>query len=154
GAAAYVNTEGGDDFIVVSSDPHGGGVLSNLQGHLTLDAGTGTNQLIVSESGSGQNDVMAVYDTAFVSPVQGTVISYSASGGDFSTVQLTTGVGDDGVVVVSKLPDVFYSLNSGPGNDVFDVLVTPASAYSNLVVDGSAGSDQLVATDAADAGAV
>src|SRR5262249_35231022 len=43
GAAAFVNTGAGDDFIVVSSDPAGGGVLSNLQGTLSIDAGTGTN---------------------------------------------------------------------------------------------------------------
>ncbi len=139
-SAATINGNGGDDTINVSSDaPTNQGVLNNINGTLTVDGGSGTNTLFVSDYGqTSLTDNVTVTPTTitgFAGSSKATTINYGA--GTFSSVVLSGSNTLADTFTVSGSTNV--SLLGNGGNDTFK-LSDGATAQS---IDGGAGTDTL-----------
>jgi hypothetical protein len=144
GATTAVNTGGGNDLVVVSSDPTGTGTLNGLAGPLTIDEGSGVNELFVSEMGSIQPDQVSLFSNQILSASLGFVITYQATGGTFGNgVVFDGGSGNDVVTVWSALANIPTLINTGGGDDVINVQVFANSTYSTLYLDGGPGTNTL-----------
>jgi hypothetical protein len=145
GATLQVNTQGGADTINVSSNaPIDSGNLSGLAGALTVDGGTGSNTLNVSESGISTADTVLLTSSQISSFVIPFSVNYSATGGSFGGgVYLTTGSGNDIINVQSTLSSATTTVNAGGGNDQINVLSTGASSTVNLFGDAGANTFDL-----------
>jgi hypothetical protein len=146
-----VVTFGGNDTIVVSSTPDATGLLTGIRGPLAVDAGTGTNVLVVSELASTVADSVVLTQT-MISSTQGSFapISYAASGGTFSNVVLRTGAGDDAVNVRGTAANAaLTTVGTFGGNDTIVVSSTPDAAgvltalRGPLAVDAGTGTNTL-----------
>jgi hypothetical protein len=146
-----LNGGGGNDVFNFSSDaPANTGNLSGLAGVVTVDAGGGVNTLNVSEAGSPTPDTVTLTGTAISGTAAPFTINYSASGGTFGTINLTTGSGADTVNVQGTLAGGTTTVNTGGGNDVLNVS-SPTNLLTGLagplVVDAGAGANQLTVSE-------
>jgi acrosin len=137
--AATINGGSGNDTFNVSSDaPTNQGTLNNINGTLTVNAGTGANVLDVSDYGqTSLTDNVTVTPTSitgFAGSSKGTAINY---GGTFSSVILTGSHTDANTFNVSG--STVAVLQGGNGNDTFS-LANGAGAKS---IDGGAGTNTL-----------
>jgi hypothetical protein len=165
-----VGTFGGNDTITVSSaaaaDNSGVGLLSGIRGPLAVDAGTGSNFLWVSESGSAAPDNIVLTANTIVSTLATFApISYGASGGTFSNVVLrATGGGHDFVNVQGTAANVsLTTVGTFGGNNTITVSSAAASDGSGigllsairgpLAVDAGTGSNFLWVSELASAAA-
>jgi Ca2+-binding RTX toxin-like protein len=161
GATTSVNTGGGADTINVSSDaPMDQGNLTGLAGKLAIDAGTGMNQLHVSDVGGTPGNLQVQIDAGHIAGLAGltgnTDIAYVATGGTFAGIEVDSAAmgatlesflvnnpngpltldangGPDKVVVQALAYPA--TINTGAANDEIDVQVASNSAY-HLTVDG------------------
>lgn len=147
-APTLVQTGGGDDTILVSSDPDlSRGSMHTLAAPLTIDAGTGANRLVVSAAvGPADRYWLNAHGVA------GTTVPFrvffSATGGSFARgVDLVTGPGDDTIVVQGQAQTAPTTVYGGAGQDAFHVAVTEGSAYDRLTLDGGTGDDGLFVHD-------
>ncbi len=137
--AATINGGSGSDTFNVSSDaPTDQGTLNNINGTLTVNAGTGGNVLDVSDYGqtslADNVTVTGSAITGFAGSAKGTAINY---GGAFSSVILTGSHADANTFTVSG--GTVAVLQGGNANDTFN-LGNGASAKS---IDGGAGTNTL-----------
>jgi hypothetical protein len=150
GALTGIVTGAGDDIIRVSS---AAGTLDTLRGTLNIDAGAGSNALQVSAASSTTADAVGVTASSLFSTILGFTINYFATGGTYGGISLTTGSGDDLVVVVSAPAFTPLSIHTGAGSDTIGVVVTSSSAL-RLVLDGGTGDNTLHVTDLANSALV
>src|SRR5262249_43602321 len=149
GGLTAVLTGGGDDEVVVAS---AAATLATLAGVLLVDAGAGTNDLLVTESGAAAADAVAVTGGSVSSSGLGFLINYQATGGTFGNgVGVITGGGADTVNVLGAPPGQPLIVYTGGGADTVNVFVIPASGYSLSVngqaPPGGAGGDTLGVLD-------
>ena len=139
---ATIVTGDGDDLIRVGSVSNStdDGNLSGINGQLIVNAGGGTNRLIVSDfaSGIGRNYTVNA-DAIFGGTRQ--PISFTAPGGTFSTVQIRGGRGDDSFNVFNTLFVSQFLIQGNDGNDVF--AFNAKTALGNIRFEGGAGADAL-----------
>jgi hypothetical protein len=177
GTPTAVNTGAGDDTIVVSSSTdasgNGNGVLSLVQGPLTIDGGGGTNQLIVSDAASASADAVTFTDHSITSDVgEFAPISYQASGGSFGVtptslpqrtsvgtliqagVALLLGQANNTLHVTSQLSGVSTYINMGqvPAANTATVDVSATSGYQAFTVDLGPGNNVLTVQDVSGGG--
>jgi len=157
-ATTVVNTGGGNDFVLVTSDPSGDGTLAGINGPLAIDEGTGSNRLEVSEAAATTGDTFFMTNSLIYSNAVGgfKVISYQATGGTFGGgVSLYTGQGDDIVNVQSTRADATTYVNTGGGNDFVLVSSNPsgngtlAGINGPLAIDEGTGTNRLEVSEAA-----
>jgi hypothetical protein len=141
----------GDDTINVSSNaPANTGNLAGIAADLTIDAGGGSNTLVVSDfgasTGNGNVQVNAGAILNFAGPGDGTAITYAASGGSFGLVRV---IGSNSPTLAEQFtvngPGGPLTLDANAGNDVINVrsLAFPAT------IRGGAGNDAIhVSSDA------
>lgn len=172
GAVTNLNTGPGNDTVRVGSlAPASGGTISGIEGRLNVDGGTGTNQLLVYNSG----DAADRSGTLTASTLRG--LGMGAQGIDyfnFNALELDLGSGSDTLLVESTHAgttlidggagnDTFNvrtiagvtTVNAGSGNDTFNVgSLAPGTGGTvngigaHLVINGNAGTDTLNVDDA------
>jgi len=134
GAPTTVNPGSGTNTIVVSSDPDPTkGLLNTFASQLTIAATAGTNLLLVSEAVDQTSDTVWVNSNGLSFDAEKFTLLYS---GTFSGIQVAAGTGNDTINVQSQLANTPVSVFNNGGNDVFNVAVTNASQYANLLLDG------------------
>jgi hypothetical protein len=158
GDLTCVFTGAGNDYIELApSVQRAGASITLLNGPLAIDAGTGSNMLLVNQKWRTVPDSVAltagsVYSTlatftanyALVKPF---TVYYTATGGTFAGgLGLVTGTGDDRVTVSGVPAGAPVEITNAGGADQVDVAVTAGSGYS-LVVNGGPGGDTLTVTD-------
>src|SRR5205814_2017555 len=134
-----------------SSDaPADAGDLAGLAALLSIDAGSGSSTLNVSEKGTPTGDTVTLTSARITGTTTPFTINYQATGGTFGGgVHLTTGSGNDTVNVQSALTGgVVTKILTNGGDDTTNVSEKPESAYA-LFVDGGPGTDTLRVTDIA-----
>jgi fibronectin-binding autotransporter adhesin len=153
GATTAINTGSGDDVLYVSSAVGTGGTLDGLRGPLVLDAGAGSNFLVVSAAGGGP-DTLTLTGSS-ISDTAGLSIAYQASGGSFAGVNLATGPGDFRVYVQSTAAGAVTGVLNLGGDDTVDVCSDTATNMGDLgglkgtlLVEALGGTDLLVASEA------
>jgi hypothetical protein len=123
---------GGDDTFNVFSDASANlGNLDGITGTLTVEGGSGSNRLVVSDAGGAGNADVVVTDSAItgLAPV---AIFYVATGGSFAN-----GATNDGILI----------RGSGTAADTFNVRSTRSG--STTKIDGLGGDDVFnVSSDA------
>jgi hypothetical protein len=134
-------TGAGNDGITVAATA---GDQTTLLGPLTIDAGAGTNSLLLNEAFSTSPDSVLVTPTVLYDTSRGFAVSYTATGGSYGFgVQVLTGSGNDVVAVLGTAPGAPTQISTGAGNDV--VYVVPGGVVS---VDEGSGTNALVVTEA------
>ena len=153
---ATINTGAGNDIINVSSDaPTNLGTLNFIAATLNLDAGAGTNSLIVSDFAAvaGNTNVIVTNTQIlnFAGAADNQIINYAATGGSFSnltligsntlsetfTIQNPNGIltlnmnGGDDTANVQSL-SLAATINGNGGNDVFNVSSDAPANLGNL----------------------
>ena len=144
-AQTNIATGDGDDRIGVTAQT--GSLGAALAGPLSIDAGAGNNVLVVSEANNTAGDHIEVTADAIIGESSPFVIGYTASGGTFAGVVLTTGSGADVIDVFSKRADGQLDVGTGGGGDTVRVSVARDSLYSNFYVDGGGDGAALDFTD-------
>ena len=126
GVPVAVNGGAGDDLIRVTSTAGSGdfGTLAGIAGPLNIEAGTGSNRLIVSNGGGAFPATFTITANS-VSGASPQPINYAATGGSFQG----NGVDGNGISV----------LGSDTANDTFNVVSTLAG--SQTLVLGNGGND-------------
>src|SRR5262249_9071409 len=113
---------GDDSFFVTPPTPGG----SSAPGTLSLDAGGGSNQLSISES-TATADTLFLTSNALVSTVTSFVVSYTATGGSFGRgLLLTTGSGNDTLLVLGTAAGADTHIFTQGGTDLVEVRTTNA----------------------------
>jgi hypothetical protein len=153
-----IETGGGDDTLRISSD--GSGVTGNLdgiRGTLTIAAGSGSNQLLVSDQSGAAADTNATVTSAALTGFAPAVINYSAIGGTFAKgifITTTDAAAGDIVAVLSTLPGGNTNLNTGGGDDQINVSSFGAGLAGSLdgilgalAIDAGIGSNTLRVSD-------
>jgi hypothetical protein len=158
GDLTSIFTGAGNDYIqVATSLPRGNTSVTLLNGPLAIDAGSGSNTLLVNEAWRTAADSVVLtagslsstlptftVNNALVTPF---TVYYAATGGTFAGgVGLITGAGDDHVTVSGAPAGGPVQIATGGGADQVDVAVTAGSGYS-MRVDGGPGDDTLTITD-------
>ncbi len=139
-----VQTGSGNDTIVVSSNPDPTqGTLAAFAGPLTVDGQGGTNLLLVSEAASTTADTVSITSSAINFAAETFTLTYQATNGSFSGIQVASGTGNSTLTVQSQPAGTALSVYGNGGSDTFQVAVTSVSAYANLLLDGSTGNSTL-----------
>jgi hypothetical protein len=172
GTATAVFTGVGNDTIVVSSSTdatgNGNGVLSLLQGPLTIDAGGGANQFIVSDVANASADAVTFTDHSITSDGgEFAPITYQATGGSFAVtptslaqttsagtliqagIALLLGQANNTLHLTSQLSGASTYINMGqvPTMNTATVDVSSTSGYQGLTVDLGPGFNSLTLND-------
>lgn len=155
-APTLVRTGGGDDTVLVASSTNAfQGKLDGLAAPVVVDAGAGSNQLSVSDAAQTVGNAITMTNEQITTGVEGAVIHYRATGGDFKRgVALFGGSGDDTLNIACQLPGAPFVLYGGNGNDLFQVALNPNSAYKDVILLGGDGVDSLVVFDQTGCGRV
>jgi acrosin len=138
--SATINGQGGNNTFNVSSDaPAHLGTLNNINGTLTLNGGSGTNSLYVSDYGQTAKTANVTITpssiTGFAGSAKTTAINYAA--GTFASVTLSgSNTLSDNFNVSGQTPAV---LMANGGGDTFKL----ADGASALSIDGGSGTDTL-----------
>ncbi|MCA9179263.1 MAG: hypothetical protein KDB14_32615, partial [Planctomycetales bacterium] len=145
----------GNDSIVVGSDV---GRLNLVTVGLLLDAGGGTDTLLLDASGASSEGVSGVVESSSRSGYSEKVSGFELLGaidyGAFETVNLRLGAGPDTALIVSVGSDTSLSVFGGDGSDQFVVgndTYGLSKVQGRLNLDGGTASDQLVINDLATA---
>src|SRR5262249_31262185 len=131
GSTTKIDSLGGDDVIHVDSDAitHQGH-LNLIEGTLTIEAGAGTNRLIVNDQAGAANAHVVVTNSTIqglLGSINQTTLYYAATGGSFDAAArdgiLVRGsdTGGDTFNVVSTLAGSTTKFDSLGGDDVFHV---------------------------------
>jgi Ca2+-binding RTX toxin-like protein len=175
GTTTAVNTGGGNDVIVVSSQaPNNLGQVNDIRGNLTIDAGSGLNDLQVSDFLGTTSQNVSVTNSAIsglAGPNNSIPIGFKSTGGQLSLelngsntaaaienfliqspaaiLTLYGNEGNEKFVVASLI--MAANLYGGNGNDQFLVGLNNAltGIKAPLVVTGNAGQDSLILNDSA-----
>ena len=148
------------------------GTLDEIQGALTIDEGTGSNTLAVSDRGDTAART-AILDGSSIVGLAPAPITYGATGGDLAgegywTTQWDSGLFGRGIdiyggsggntftvtgtyasdVTPSPFGETLTSLFTGEGADVVTVSV-PVTSAADLAVDGQGGDDTIDASASA-----
>jgi len=136
-----VSAGAGDDAVTV-----GGGTLDNLLGTLVLDAGGGSDRLIVDDSSDTNDNIYSVTNADVARKDGAVVFAYPAQG--FEELVLSAGTGNDTVTITGTATAIPVTVQGGGGDDT--VIVGDGSLDSLLAevsVDGGAGADRLAVDD-------
>jgi hypothetical protein len=142
GAPTLVQLGAGNNNVVVSSDPDPTlGQLNSFAATLTVNGTAGTNLMIVSELAKATSDTTWVTNHGIAFDAEQFLLNYM---GNWSRgIQIAEGTGNDTAIVQSQLAGTPVSIFGNGGNDIFQVAVTNASAYANLLLDGGLGNSML-----------
>jgi len=157
GAQTTVQDQTGNNTIVVSSSPDGtNGILSFIRGALAIHAGSGTNQLVVSEQGIGANGLTpddVNFDADSIKSLNGFFAPITYSGTFLpTTIPPNETVNASGVESTEGPPAGIW-LRLGMSNDLLNVgtldannnLVTQGmSPTSSVLIDMGPGDDSAV----------
>ncbi len=144
---------GGDDtfFVTPGRLAHQGDnpvLFSGVQ-YLTVDGGGGSNnRLVVFLNDSNTPDTVWLTGSGIARDRSPFLLFYRSSGGALGGgLALVLGDGPDAVVVQGQFAGAPTTVYGGGGDDAFFVGVSAASGYSNLTLDGGAGTDRLAVFD-------
>ena len=136
GAATTVNTGVDDDTIRVGSlSPAAGGTVNGILGRLTVDAGSGTDTLVVDDTGK----VTAASGELSATEVTGLGMSSGIGYTGVESVTIGLGGGDDTFSVKSTASGVTTTVNTNGGSDA----VTIQSTGGTTSVTTGAGGDTV-----------
>ena len=133
--------DGNDIFHISSDAPANLGDLTNLNNNLTIDGGTGINQIIISNESGGPLDVEI--STSEITGLFNGTLTYSSTDGVFGLVD------DDGNLDDENFGGIDITGSNG-GNDRFTI--TGFLAQHSLVIDGRLGDDEFIIGDGMGAG--
>ncbi|MEO0422733.1 MAG: DUF4347 domain-containing protein, partial [Pseudomonadota bacterium] len=143
-AVLQLNTGAGDDQIIVSSDRElRAGNLSAIAFDVTIDAGTGTNTLIVDDSSDSTGDVVTI-DEDEISGASVGLITYLAdqnAGSYAGGLAFYAGTGSDEISVTGLRAQDLTRIFANDGNDL--VVVEASVSQGILEVFGEGGADTL-----------
>ena len=134
--------DGNDVFFVSSDAPTNLGDLEDLNNDLTIEAGTGANQILVSNESGSALDV-----EIFASRIDGLFngeFNYTANGGSFELVDITgSNGGDDRFQVSGFAAGNTLMIDGRLGDDEFIIGSSgaPGTIGGTVVVDGASGGD-------------
>jgi hypothetical protein len=147
GRAVNINTGDGNDTVRISSNAgqNDEGDLGQVLGSVNVDAGAGTNRLIVSNFGNASPGVYNITGSTIVGATNGP-ISYFSTGGNFSNGTSKNGVWVRG----SNVADDTFSVDAfedgsqllvegNGGNDIFNINVQIVSG--SIWLHGGADND-------------
>lgn len=140
----------GDDTINVYAK-----AAADYLAELQIDAGAGTNTLLVSEAATAVSDTMLATSLRVESGLLPGV-NYQATSGDYlGGVTLEMGSGQDALHIRDTLPGVVTTVRTGDGDDTLIVASDAPGTAGNLngirgilTTDGENGADALVLSDA------
>ena len=135
-AITTVQTGQGNNTVLVSSVPTTtSGTLSGLAGVLSVRAGTGKNQLSLSNAAATVAETYYVTNKVLTGNVEPFTVYYT---GNFAGgINLVSGSGNNIFNVLSQAAATPTAFWAGTGNSTFNVSVTTSSAYQLTVVGGS-----------------
>jgi hypothetical protein len=146
GGTTTVDTNGGGDTINVSSDaPTDDGNLDAVAGPLSVDGGTGSNSLVVSDYGGSTANSNVILTSSQIENFAGAADNVTIGYANFSGVTLD---GSNN----SAIPELFQvqstlgggtttTINADAGNDTITVQANALGAGGSNVFDGDAGND-------------
>jgi hypothetical protein len=152
----------GDDSFTVSSDANAAlGTTDFIQGRLLIDAGPGSNQLIISNLG-GKGKPGVIITSNSVSGLAPAEIDYLATGGSFNDAAGADGIlirgsatGATGFNIRSTLAGSTTEVDGGAGDDAFNVCSTAPQLTGDLrgiqgalLIDGMGGNNSLNVSEA------
>src|SRR5262245_12001828 len=149
-ATTVLGGDGNDTVNVSSNAPTNTGNLAGIAADLTIDAGAGTNSLVVSDfgaaSGNGNVVIGNTSITGLAGPSDNVTINYSATGGSFS---LLRAIGSNTPSLAEAFtidnPNGTFRLDANAGADTANVRAIGASATLSM----GAGNDVVnVSSDA------
>ncbi len=125
-----ITTGAGNNNVAVTASS---GLLGSvLKGPLSIDEGSGTNTLSVSEVNASTADSVVVSANAIVGDgTQPFVISYAATGGTFSSIGLSLSSGNNAVGVESTAAQTIIA--AGAGNDTVCVSAANGGLLGNVL---------------------
>jgi acrosin len=147
GIATLVNGNGGNDTVNVSSDaPTNDGSLDGIAGGLSLDAGTGSNTVVLSDFGAtttnsnGNVVVTSSLITGFAGATDATVINYAATGGTLALRLRGSNTLAETFSVRGTLAGAnTLTIDGNSGNDTFNLQAISGAT----TVNGDAGDDTI-----------
>jgi hypothetical protein len=150
-----VNGQGGDDAFVVSSPS--AVALDTLASPLTLDGGTGSNSLTVTQANLTAPDNITLTSSSISDSLAHFLINYQATGGSFGGgVTFQGGSGNNVVNVQSTLAGATTTVRTGASADTIIVssnLSAAAGVLSGLagplMIDAGGGANTLIVSEAA-----
>jgi hypothetical protein len=138
GAPASINAGAGNDVINVFSNVlANSGTLSGIAGLLTVNGGTGSTTVNVSDTGDSAVSTSTLSGTTLTSTAfaAGGSLSYSS----ITTLNVSMGRGGNTFTVAGTVPGTTTTVNSGTGNDTVNLTGTSSS----LTVNTQAGTDTV-----------
>jgi hypothetical protein len=112
--------------------------------YLTVDAGAGSNRLVVYLDDTNAPDTVWVTGNGIARDRAPFLLFYRSTGGTFGGgVAVVLGAGPETVVVQGQPTGVPLAVYGQGGDDTFYVGVTAQSGYANLTLDGGTGNDSL-----------
>ncbi len=138
GAPASINAGGGNDVINVSSTaPAPAGVLSGIAGLLSVNGGTGSGTLNISDAGDSTASTSTLTPATFTSTAFGSggSLAYTKLG----ALNIAMGTGGNTFTVAGTAPAATTTINSGTGSDTVNIEATS----SPLTVNTQAGTDTV-----------
>ena len=134
--------DGNDVFFISSDAPTNLGNLADLNNNLTIEAGTGANQILISNESGSALDV-----EIFASQIDGLIngeFNYTAAGGFFELIDITGSNGEDDRFLISSFADGNTLMIDGRlGADEFIIgnAGAPGAIGGTVVVDGASDGD-------------
>ncbi|MBE9030746.1 DUF4347 domain-containing protein [filamentous cyanobacterium LEGE 11480] len=168
-APVKIQTQAGNDTIRIGSQAtpttNTGGTVNQINGNLEIDGGTGTDQLIVDETGDNTNNTGNLTQNTITGLGMTGSIQYAA----LETVDVNLGAGADNLTIASTHANTTNvntnggqdtvniqtiagttTVNTGSENDtinVGDTSQTTSQISAQLNIVGGTGSDQLNVND-------
>jgi hypothetical protein len=155
GALTAINGGGGHNSLVVSSTA---GTLDGFAGGIYYDGGSGENGVIAAEPNDAQPDTLVASAGVLYSATHPFSLVYLASGGGTfgDGVQLVGGSGGDYVAVQGVAAGSWMGVTTGVGDDTVIVSSptgTLAGFNGSLFLDEGAGNNALIVSAAGSVGA-
>jgi hypothetical protein len=156
GSVTLDGTVTGSKVTVLGGPGNDTFTVAQVASPTTVDGGGGSNQLNVDLSTVTAAQTVYVTSQGVSSTALGAPLTYQDTGGTFSKgLNVTTGAGNDTVVVQSTAAGTPTVVNTGAGNDTIDVASTTnlaASVLSGLAgpltIDAGPGANTLTVSDA------
>jgi hypothetical protein len=149
GGVTTLLSSGGNDTVALEV----GAAPDAFKGVTAVNAGAGTDTLVLDERSLTSGDQIAVAPGILYSAVRPFTVYYGASGGGgFSQVDVLLGAGDDNVYLYGSTAGTTTAIGGGSGNDNFFVSApdgTLSGFAGGLYLDAGSGADSVIISEAA-----
>jgi hypothetical protein len=158
GCATNVDAGGGNNLVRLGSagtgNTAGNGNVAGIKGALSVTAGTGTESLILDDTGNTAANTGVINGATITGLGMGAAVTYSG----MNSLTLRMGSGSDEIDIRNTFASVSTTLNGGAGNDLFrfgssgsgasaSVSSTLAGIDGGVTVIGGSGSPNSIVFD-------